>query len=145
VSGAWTFQLSSVDADAGAPSIPRPDVIHASLEQVQPDGVLSLGRLVYGTLSSEDPGFFGTLTIPRLMNNNGSKTGSMLGCQIQLNLPLAMPVTDDNMDPGPLQLSLGGDILSPGTITGNPMRSSLILMEDPTRTPRAFAWTGTKQ
>lgn len=144
VSGAWTFSLSPTDADAGAPSIARTDTIRAQLEQVKPAGLLNLGRLVYGTLDSDDPGFFSSLTIPRLMHNNGSKTGSLLGCQIQLNVPVMMPVTDDNLDAGPLKLSLGGRIVASGMIAGDPTLSSVILTEDASQMPRTFDWTGTR-
>ena len=144
ISGGWSFVLSPVDIDGGLPTVPRDAVVTAQLEQVKPPGVLSLGRLVYGSLSSSYAGFFTNLEIPRLMNNGGSKTGSMLGCAIQLNLPLMMPVSDDNQDPGPLKLSLGGKILAAGSITGDPTLSSIILSEDAAEMPRTFAWTGTK-
>jgi hypothetical protein len=120
-------------------------VIHATLEQVKPPGVLSLGRLVYGELTSEDPTFFGTVSIPRLMHNNGSKTGSMLGCQLQINVPIASNVSDDNLDSGPLRIALGGTIEAAGMLTGDPTLSSVILVGDAAMTPRSFAWTGQKQ
>jgi hypothetical protein len=145
VTGAWTISITPTDADAGVPTVPRGDTVHADLQQVKPPGVLTLSRLVYGTFTSDDPGFFTTLSIPQLVNNNGSKTGSLLGCQIQLNVPLMMPVSDDDMPPGPLKLSLGGVISAPGTIVGDPTLSSVILSEDMTMTSRTLAWTGAKQ
>jgi hypothetical protein len=144
VSGAWLFSLAPSDVDAGVPTISREDVIHAQLQQVQPPGVLSLGRFVYGTLASDDPGFFDTLYIPRLANNGGSKTGSMLGCQIRINVPLEMPVTDDDVPPVALKLSLVGKVIAAGLIAGDPESSTVIPDDDPTMTSQLFAWTGTR-
>jgi hypothetical protein len=144
VSGTWTFQLSP-DADAGV-TIPNSDVIHADLEQVQPTGVLSLARLLYGTLVSDDKTFFDTLEIPRLMQNSGSKTGSMLGCKLTINIPVDMPVVDDDNPPSALRLSLTGLIEQPGSITGDPTLSSLLLLSDDpmTHPPRSFSWSATR-
>ena len=141
VSGNWQFQLTPVDADAGVATISAADSIVAQLEQVTPSG-LSISRLVYGTLASD---LFGTIEVPQLMHNDGSKTGSMLGCRIQLNVPIAMPVSDDNVDQGPLRLSLGGTVNAPHMMLGDPLRSTVILLDDQTMQPLSFNWTGTMQ
>jgi hypothetical protein len=144
VSGTWTLALSAISTDGGTASIPRQDTLTAKLEQIQPKGVLDLGRLVYGTITSSDPGFFGTLTIPRLTQNDGSKTGALLGCALQVNVPIASMVSDDDQDQGPLRLSLAGTLTAPGKMAGDPTRSTLIMVEDSNMTPRSFAWTGTQ-
>ena len=144
VSGAWTLSLTSLDADGGvASSLPRPDTIFAQLSQVRPPGI-ALGRLLYGTLTSTDKGFFDTVGIPMLTMNDGSKTGSMLGCSLSINVPIASPVSDDNQPQGPLRISLAGRVSARGQMAGDSQRSSLILVEDQTQTVRHFAWSGTQ-
>ena len=142
ISGAWTIQLTPLDvSDGGAATIPRSNTLHASLEQVDP-GSLSLGKLVWGSVASDDPNFFGVLQIPRLTHNGGSKTGATLGCQIQINIPLDMPVTDDDTPPMSYKLQLGGAITAAGMMIGDPTLSSVILDADPQNVPRSFSWTG---
>lgn len=145
ISGRWTLTLTPAPADGGlATTIPRSTALTAELEQVQPKGLLDLGRLVYGSLTASDPGFFGTLQIPRLTHNDGSKTGALLGCALQINVPVAQAVSDDDADQGPLRISLGGTVSAKGMMVGDPTRSTAIMVEDKTMTPRSFAWTGTQ-
>jgi hypothetical protein len=146
VTGRWVLQLTPPDLDGGvtvddAAVIPRADTLTADLMQVRRTGVLTLGSLLWGTLRSADQGFFDVLAIPQLRANNGSKTGAILGCQLKINVPVALPVTDDNTDQGPLKLQLSGAIAGPGVMAGGP---SLVRMsDDPLMSARAFTWTGT--
>ena len=78
------------------------------------------------------------------MHNNGSKTGSELGCTLQINVPVAMPVSDDNSNQGPLRIALGGKVDAPHHMTGIPGASAVVLVEEPGGTPRSFAWTATQ-
>ena len=71
------------------------------------------------------------------------KTGAVLGCKININVPIAMPVTDDNVDQGPLRIALVGDIDMAGHISGD-VGSMLIMSSDQTSQARSFAWSGTK-
>jgi hypothetical protein len=144
VSGSWTLSLTPLDGDAGvSTSLPRPDTILAQLTQVRPPGI-ALGRLLYGTLTSTDKGFFDTVSIPMLTMNDGSKTGSMLGCSLSINVPIATPVSDDNRDQGPLRIALAGRIAARGQLVGDSQRSSLVAVDDQTQTARHFAWSGTQ-
>ena len=144
VSGKWNLSLTPVP-DGGVPTIPRSDVVYATIEQVKPQGVLSLGRLIRGMLSSMDSGFFSSLTIPPLTHNDGSKTGSLLGCAISIHIPVAPDVSDDNVDQGPLKIGLSGTIVDKGMMVGDPTTSTVILDEDAQKTPRSFAWTAVEQ
>jgi hypothetical protein len=119
--------------------------VDAQLMQVTATGGFSVGRLVWGTLDGTSSGFFGRLTIPQLMSNGGSKTGSIYACRLGINVPIAMPVTDDDVDQGPLRISLNGKITTHGVIAGDATMSSLILEGDPMMTPRLFAWTGARR
>ncbi len=126
-------------------TIPRGNQIYADLLQVRPE-TFTFGRLIYGTLTSGDKGFFDSVAIPSLMANNGSKTGVVLGCEVQINVPIASPVTDDNVDQGPLRIKLLGTIEGPFTIKGDAAMSRLIMQgeEMPPKT-RHFAWIAQQQ
>jgi hypothetical protein len=139
LSGRWLLSLTPV-LDG---NLPRGDTILAELKQVpRPKGI---GSLVWGTLSSSDKGFFDTLTIPLLTNNNGSKTGGVLGCTVKINVPVAsvFMVTDDDANNGPLRLSLSGTISARGMMTGDV--STVIRVDDPTMMQGSFTWTGVQQ
>jgi len=69
----------------------------------------------------------------------------VLGCDLQINIPIAVPVSDDDQDQGPLRLALGGRVTAPRTLLGDPMQSTLILVEDPAARVRRFTWTGTQE
>jgi hypothetical protein len=137
-SGHWTFTLNQI----GAGGIPRPNTIEADLQQMKRPNS-TLGALIWGTLVSTDKGFFDTLQIPQLVMNNGSKTGAVVGCALKINVPIAMTVTDDDMDQGPLRISLTGSIVGQGAITGDP--STVIRVEDNTMTQETFTWSGVQR
>lgn len=138
LSGVWTFHITPSDGE----TVPRAATVRAELRQVRAQGTFSFARYLFGTLSSEDKGFFDVVQIPELMKNNGGKTGSVLNCAVQINVPIAMPVTDDNQDQGPLRVAFGGTIVAKGRIEGKPELSSVIMVEDQTMTPRRFRWNG---
>ena len=148
LSGAWRFSLDPMpDAarDLGSDeTLPRSFTIDAQLTQVPPVGVLSVGRYLRGTMRASDPAFFGELTIPPLDHNNGSKTGAVLGCTMQINVPMATPVSDDNEDQGPLRIALGGTITAVGVMTGTPETSSLVMVQDAQMVRRRFVWTAVR-
>jgi hypothetical protein len=134
--------LTAPDPDAGVDAaLWRPDTVTATLTQEPRTGIVSLGAYVWGTLASVDQDEFGTLTIPRLQHNNGSKTGAVLSCALKINIPITSPVSDDNVDQGPLRLALMGQIVGPGALVG-PSGSWLRPISDGDGVPRAFAWTG---
>jgi hypothetical protein len=146
VSGGWHLSLvpSTGDGGTAGDSIPAAVDVEAVLEQAGKTDVLGIGHYVYGTLSAADPGFFGTLTIPRLVHNDGSKTGAVLGCTLRINVPITSFVADDNIDQGALRLALAGQITAPGVMTGI-AGSTLVMSSDPTATPRDFSWTGRRR
>jgi hypothetical protein len=147
ITGTWTLQLTPVDGDAGVgpDTIPREDTVTAELRQINSSNPFNLGRFVWGTLTSTDKGFFDTLPIPELRNNNGNKTGAELGCTLKINVPqLATDAAMDNSTLiGPLRIALNGKVVARGQMLGDPM-STVLLMEDMT-VPRHFAWTGTQR
>ena len=137
LTGHWIFTLTPI-ADGGA-SMDAGDVIDAQLQQVKRSS--GLGALIWGTLTSADKGAFDTITIPQLMHNDGGKTGGVLGCELRINVPIDMPVTDDdNDDDGPLRISLSGTISGQGMLAGD--LSTMIRVDDPTMTQGSFTWTG---
>jgi hypothetical protein len=145
VTGSWSLSLSPEPPDAGVPAtIPSNVSVSADLVQGPSTNFLGISHYVYGTLTASDASYFGTLTIPQLMNNHGSKTGAILGCKIAINVPIATPVTDDDVDQGPLRIALLGSIDAPGHLTGND-GSQLIMSDDPKNTERSFSWAGTKK
>ena len=142
VSGAWTLSLVASNADAGVThTIDNPITIEAQLEQAGATDFLGIGHFVYGTLTSPDPGAFGALSIPRLTMNDGSKSGAILGCMLRINVPIAMPVSDDNVDQGALRIALAGQVDAPGHLVGLP-GSRLVRTDDRVGTTRDFAWSG---
>ena len=147
VSGAWHFTLSPPTVDAGSVVAPGATIDHditveAQLEQAGATDFLGIGHFVYGTLVSTEPGLFGTLTIPRLTKNDGSKSGAVLGCTLRINVPIASSVSDDNVDQGPLRISLAGQIDAPSHMVGT-IGSQLIRVDAPSRTLE-FDWTATR-
>jgi len=143
VTGAWALHFTPTVVDGGTP-IPGEVDVDAQLEQAGKTDFLGLGHFVYGTLATSDPSYFGTLTIPRLLKNDGSKTGAILGCTLRINIPVATPVTDDDADQGRLRLQLVGQVTTKGVLTGVP-GSRLILSDDQAGTPRDFDWTGARR
>lgn len=141
LSGHWTFTLAPLPS-GGAATIPSPIQIEADLMQVKRPNS-NLGALVWGTLTADDKGTFDTLTIPELVNNNGSKTGAIVGCELKINVPVTTMVTDDDMDNGPLRLSLTGSITAAGQLTGEP--STVIREADATMMPETFTWSGVQR
>jgi hypothetical protein len=139
VSGNWSIAIEP-PLDGGG--IPRADTLTAVFDQ-QPGSGLSFGRLLWGSFVSDDHGFFDEeIFIPRLQHNNGSKTGSLLGCTLSVNVPLTVNASDDNSDPGPIRLSLQGYVTALGQMVGRDDRpSTVILDEDPSMTPQVFTWT----
>jgi hypothetical protein len=145
LTGAWTLSLTPVDGDAGVSGqvIPRRDTVVADLMQIKSAGLLGIGAAIWGRLTSSDKGFFDTLQIPQLTKNNGSKTGAALSCTVKINIPAVTPVSDDDVDQGPLRLALVGQVSARGMMLGDPARSTVILVEDGEGgVPRHFAWTG---
>ena len=80
------------------------------------------------------------LEIPQLVNNNGSKTGALVGCELKINIPVTNVVTDDNVENGPLRLSLTGTIVRRGMMTGD--ASTVIRVDNPAMMPETFTWSG---
>ena len=145
VSGKWSLALVPLAADAGvAPTIPGAVSVEAELEQLPATDVFRLVRPVAGSLTASDASYFGALAIPRLTMNDGGKSGAILGCSLRINVPIASPVSDDNVDQGPLRIALAGKILEEGRLTGID-GSLLILASDPSNTPRTFGWTGVQR
>jgi hypothetical protein len=138
LTGHWTITLDQI----GAGGIPRPDTIEADLVQMKRP-TSNLGALVWGTLISTDKGFFDLLQIPELVMNNGSKTGAVVGCEVKINVPVATTVSDDDLDQGPLRLSLTGSIVARGLMTGEP--STVIRVDDPTKMPETFTWSAVQR
>ena len=137
LSGHWTFSLTPMPGGG----LPNGTTVDAHLMQVKRQS--GFGALVWGTLTSADKSFFDTLTIPQLMNNNGSKTGGVLGCDLKINIPTAAQVTDDDVEQKPLRLSLAGSIVARGMIEGE--TSTIIrVADDSTMTQATFTWTGTQ-
>lgn len=141
LTGHWTLSLAPL-AMPGAATIPNATTVEADLTQVKRPNT-NLGALVWGTLSAEDKGFFDTLTIPQLTNNNGGKTGAVVGCDVRINVPVTTMVTDDDMDNGPLRLSLSGSIQAARQMVGDP--STVIRVADPTMTPETFTWSAVQR
>jgi hypothetical protein len=143
--GQWTFRLEPLVGDLGVDvaTLERGATLQAELVVVKSSSSFAFARYVRGTLESEDPTLFTRLVIPALERNNGSKTGSTLGCDLSINVPVKPDVTDDDSDEGPMRISLFGRIEERGMIVGDAERSVVIPERDPTQTPRRFAWTGT--
>jgi hypothetical protein len=146
LTGHWVLNAAPFDGDAGI----KGDVVTRSFEldmdlmQVKAAGAFNIGHGVWGTITSRDKGVFDTLMIPQLMKNNGGKTGAELNCTVKINVPIATPVSDDNVDQGPLRLQLAGSIVHKGEMRGDASQSLVIMVDDPTMTPRKFAWLATQ-
>src|SRR5881394_902446 len=134
ITGHWTITLNPVVG-----GLQRPDVIEADLTQMKRPSS-TLGSLLWGTLVSTDKGFFDTLDIPQLIHNNGSKTGGMVGCELKINVPVTTMPTDDDVDSGPLRLSLTGSVVAKGMMSGDP--STVIRVDNPAMMPETFTWSG---
>lgn len=142
VTGTWHLHLSAAPGDAGvAATIADTVEVTATLEQAGPTDFLGLGRYVYGSLRANDPRYFSVLEIPRLVHNDGSKSGAILGCRLSLNVPIASPVSDDDMPQGPMRIALVGKVTAPGTLLGQE-GSRLLLESEPGAPVRDYAWTG---
>lgn len=147
LTGHWTVSAAPFDGDAGVMGdvVQRSFILDANLMQVKSSGAFNFGHSVWGTISSRDPGVFDTtITIPPLKSNDGSKTGAELGCTLKINVPIATPVSDDNVNQGPLRIALSGKILAKAMMLGDPETSLVIMLDDTTMTPRHFAWTATQ-
>jgi hypothetical protein len=131
ITGHWTI---SVAADGGA------NTIEADLIQ-RPRPGSSLGALVWGTLTSDDKGWFDSVMIPELVMNNGSKTGAIVGCSLRINVPVTTMVTDDDVDQSPLRLALVGAIVQKGMMMGDP--STVIRVDS--MMPETFTWSAVQR
>ena len=137
ITGRWTLTFSPIVG-----GLQRPDIVEADLTQMaRPNS--TLGALLWGSLTSTDKGFFDTLDIPQLVNNNGSKTGALVSCELKINVPVTTMVTDDNVDNGPLRLSLSGSIVAKGMMTGD--ASTVIRVDNPAMMPETFTWSGVQR
>jgi len=103
----------------------------------------TLGALIWGTLTSTDKGFFDALQIPQLVMNNGSKTGGIVGCAVKINVPVTSMVTDDDVENGPLRISLTGTIAADKMMTGDP--STVIRVDNTAMTQETFTWSGVQR
>lgn len=144
VSGPWQITaVPSAVVAMGKSTIPRTTTMTATLEQQPSNNVFGLGALVYGTVASDDKGFFDSLAIPRLTMNDGSKTGAALGCRVTLNVPIESSVTDDNVKQGPMRISLAGRVTAFGGMLSVPELSTVVMTDDPLAVERTFEWTAT--
>lgn len=110
---------------------------------MQPASAFSLGRLVWGSLTSMDKGFFDLLEIPRLMNNGGSKTGSILGCSLHINVPTGIVQDDNSAPPMPLALELQGAVIEKGLMASSTTAPSTVLMSE-NGNSEGFAWSASR-
>lgn len=140
-SGTWDFTFTP--STTKLQTVPRTAHATATLTQRKSDNFLGIGWLLWGTITSDDAGFFSSLTIPQLVMNDGSKTGALLGCRMKVNVPAAMPVHDNNEDEGPIRLTLTGRLKEAGVLISDPDESMIILVEDPNQEVRFFEWTAT--
>jgi hypothetical protein len=150
ITGEWIFSATPLHGDFGAPALSEPFTIDAQLEQAGKSDPFAIGRYVYGTLTASDPDVFGTITIPMLTNNQGPKTGDIRGCTIQLNVPIDMPVSDDDSDDmGPVRVRLSGNVTQAGMMASSDPSSDqpsvVVLVSDPSSTARQFAWTAVQK
>jgi hypothetical protein len=150
ISGELTISATPLPGDFGAPALPESFTIDAQLDQAGKTDFFSIGRYVYGTLTASDPNVFGTISIPMLVHNDGPKTGVVRGCTIQLNVPIDMPVTDDNGDDmGPVRVRLSGNVTGKGTMVGEDPTSQepsvVALVSDASNMARPFAWTAVQK
>ncbi len=124
VTGTWSLQMTPtpVDGGLGESTIASDNNLTAQLAQHNSTNVFGIGKLIWGTIQSSDTSYFGPLTIPQLLNNNGSKTGEELNCTLKINVPEATMVTDDNTDQGPIRIALVGDVVAGGADAGGPHR-----------------------
>jgi hypothetical protein len=134
ITGHWTITFNPIVG-----GLQRTDTVEADLQQMKRPGS-TFGSLLWGTLVSTDKGFFDTLEIPQLVNNNGSKTGALVSCELKINVPVTNVVTDDNAENGPLRLSLTGTIVAKGMMTGD--ASTVIRVDNPAMMPETFTWSG---
>jgi hypothetical protein len=137
ITGHWTLTFFPV-----VDGLQRGDIVEADLYQMPRPGS-SFGSLIWGNLTSVDKGFFDVLEIPELVNNNGSKTGALVGCDLKINIPVSTMVTDDNEDNGPLRLALSGSISAYGMIAGD--LSTVIRVDNPAMIPETFTWSAVQR
>ncbi len=143
LTGHWLLSATAPPVDAGVMGdvVPRGFTLDLQLKQEPSSAAFNVGHAVWGTIASDDKGVFDSLMIPELKKNNGGKTGAELYCTVKINVPIATPVTDDNVDQGPLRIALAGKIVQKGMMLGDPATSLVIMADDATMTPRHFAWT----
>ncbi len=93
VTGSWNPGPLPDPPDFGVPATIVDTVsVDATLVQGPKTDFLGIyGHYVYGTLTASDARYFSTLTIPKLLSNDGSKTGAVLGCGLNINVPIATP------------------------------------------------------
>ena len=149
ITGTWDIVATPSPEDAGTAGLP-PFTIEADLVQAGSIDFLGIGHFVYGTLTASDPGVFGRLTIPELKHNSGNKSGAILGCKLGIHVPVATPVTDDNVDQGPNRIALSGQVTMTGhmesVISMDPTdESSVLLSSETAPTRRTFSWTATQR
>ena len=150
ITGTWDITVTPFPADGGIAELEEGFSIQADLVQAERIDFLGIGHFVHGALVASDPRIFGTLAIPELKHNSGNKSGAILGCKLGIHIPIAMPVTDDNVDQGPDRIALSGQITQKGRIenlvSASPMDdSSVVLTSDAASTVRRFAWTATQR
>ncbi|MDB4971376.1 MAG: hypothetical protein JWN44_7065 [Myxococcales bacterium] len=134
ISGHWTLTFNPIVG-----GLQRSDTVEADLTQMKRPGS-TFGSLLWGTLVSTDKGFFDSIDIPQLVDNNGSKTGALVSCELKINVPVTTVVTDDNAENGPLRLSLTGSVVARGMMTGD--ASTVIRVDNPAMMPETFTWSG---
>ena len=149
ITGSWDIVATPSPQDAGAAAL-QTFSIEASLVQAGRIDFLGIGHFVYGTLTASDPAVFGMLTIPELQHNSGTKSGAILGCKLGIHVPVAMPVTDDNVDQGPNRIALSGQVTMTGHMesvasTDAADDSSVLLSGEPGATRTTFSWTATQR
>lgn len=135
VTGRWLLTLTPNEGEV----VTTGSTVDAQLMQVKRSS--GFGSLIWGTLTAANKQLFDTLTIPQLRNNNGSKTGAVLACEIKINIPVSEQVTDDDQDNGPLRLSLAGTIVARGMIDGD----TCTVIPEGSSMQASFRWTGVQQ
>ncbi|MEO6955065.1 MAG: hypothetical protein ABI321_24915 [Polyangia bacterium] len=148
ITGSW--DIVATPLAIGADALPASFSIDAELIQADPIDFLGIGHFVHGTLTASDSSVFGMLTIPELKHNSGDKSGAILACKIGIHIPIAAPVTDDNVKQGPNRIALSGQVTMKGhmesVVSTDPTDdSSVILESDAENTVRKFSWTGTQR
>ena len=150
ITGTWDITATPLVTDGGTASLMNAFTIEANLVQAERIDFLGIGHFVHGTLTASDASVFGTLAIPELRHNSGNKSGAILGCKVGIHVPIAAPVTDDNVEQGPDRVALSGQVTQRGymesvVVTSAMDDSSVVLTSDPSSTARQFSWTATQR